>query len=318
MPKGARESFFQNFRRFFLRGLAIVLPTVLTIWVLTRAYAFVDDTIAEPINQGVRNLVVHFTPYPKVEAEELQVFLNSLDAKAKSELLTGVPSAERLAYEKKLDAFRYATTLPEPAGKRLEYLARRDALLKSWRASPYPLDLMGVIIAVVVIYLAGGLLGSFIGWRVYSQGERLVGKVPLIRSVYPSIKQLTDFFVGGRDDKKRFKRVVAVQYQRPGIWSIGLVTGESIPTIDKAQGSMCIPVFMPSSPTMTGVLAYVPEEEILDLPLTIDEALRIIISGGVVMPASTQSKQQVLDLFAGTEPPRLEAQATEPAKKTGT
>jgi uncharacterized membrane protein len=280
MGNGTRESFLQNFRRFFLRGLAIVLPSILTIWVLTAAYVFVDDTIAEPINQGVRNLVLRFTPYPKVNEGERQLFLESMDPKARADLLSG----------------------SDPQG-RLEYLTRKDALLKWWRRSPYPLDLMGVVIAVVVIYLAGGLLGSFIGWQVYSRGERLVTKVPLIRSVYPSIKQLTDFFVGQRDDTKRFKRVVAVQYQRPGIWSIGLVTGESIPTIDKAQGSVCIPVFMPSSPTMTGVLAYVPEEEILDLPLTIEQALRIIISGGVVMPAST--KQQAVDLFAMTGQPAM-------------
>jgi len=294
MPQGNRETFFQNFRRFFLRGLAIVLPSVLTIWVLTSLYVFVDDNIAEPINQGVRNIVLRFTSHPQVNEGDRQLILDSLDAKTRSELLSG----------------------PAPQD-RLEYLARRDALLKWWRRSPYPLDLMGLVIAVVLIYLAGGLLGSFIGRQIYYRGEALVTKVPLIRSVYPSIKQLTDFFVGEKKDRTRgFRRVVAVQYQRPGIWSVGLVTGESIPSIDRAQGSRCIPVFMPSSPTMTGVLAYVPEEEVLDLPLTIDEALRIIISGGVVMPAST--KQAAVDLFAMTAAPALPGPAAvDPPVKEG-
>jgi len=275
---GKRETFHQNFRRFFVRGLAIVMPSVLTIWILTAGYVFVDDKIAEPINQGVRNLVLQLTPYPELSDVDVKLFYNTFDAKSRVDL-PGGPGSEQ-------------------ATKRVHYLARKDALLKWWRSSPYPLDVMGLVIAVVLIYLAGGLLGSLIGNQLYSRGERLLTKVPLIRNVYPSIKQLTDFFFGQRDDAKRFKRVVAVQYQRPGIWSIGLVTGESIPTIDQAQGSVCIPVFMPSSPTMTGVLAYVPSEEILDLPLTIDQALRVIISGGVVMPAAT--KQEAADLFTTT------------------
>lgn len=280
MARGKRETFNQNFRRFFVRGLAIVMPSVLTIWVLTAGYVFVDDKIAEPINQGVRNLMVQLTPYPELTPQEVKLYYDTLDAKARADL-PGGPNSDQ-------------------ARAKVETMARKDALQKWWRRSPFPLDVLGVIIAVIVIYLAGGLLGSFIGHQIYHRGEKLVTKVPLIRSVYPSIKQLTDFFFGQREDAKRFKRVVAVQYQRPGIWSIGLVTGESIPAIDQAQGSVCIPVFMPSSPTMTGVLAYVPEEEILDLPLTIEQALRVIISGGVVMPAST--RQEAVDLFAMSAP----------------
>lgn len=265
-----------------MRGLAIVMPSVLTIWLLTAGYVFVDDKIAEPINQGVRNLILIFTNHPEVTPLQQKAFKDSMEAKARADLPGGPESVQ--------------------AKERVHYLTRKDALLKWWRQSPYPLDVMGVIIAILLIYLAGGLLGSFIGRQLYHRGEKLLTRVPLIRSVYPSIKQLTDFFFGERDATTQFKRVVAVQYQRPGIWSIGLVTGESVPTIDREQGQRCIPVFMPSSPTMTGVLAYVPEEEILDLPLTIEQALRVIISGGVVMPAST--KQDAVDLFAATVPPQ--------------
>lgn len=259
------------------------MPSVLTIWLLTAGYVFVDDKIAEPINQGVRNLILIFTDHPEVTPLQEKAFKDSMDAKARADLPGGPESAQAKA--------------------RVHYLTRKDALLKWWRQSPYPLDVMGVIIAILLIYLAGGLLGSFIGRQLYHRGEKLLTRVPLIRSVYPSIKQLTDFFFGERDESTKFKRVVAVQYQRPGIWSIGLVTGESVPTIDREQGQRCIPVFMPSSPTMTGVLAYVPEQEILDLPLTIEQALRVIISGGVVMPAST--KQDAVDLFAATVPSQV-------------
>lgn len=267
------------------------MPSVLTIWLLTAGYVFVDDKIAEPINQGVRNLILIFTDHPEVTPLQEKAFKDSMEAKARADLPGGPESAQAKA--------------------RVHYLTRKDALLKWWRQSPYPLDVMGVIIAILLIYLAGGLLGSFIGRQLYHRGEKLLTRVPLIRSVYPSIKQLTDFFFGERDESTKFKRVVAVQYQRPGIWSIGLVTGESVPTIDREQGQRCIPVFMPSSPTMTGVLAYVPEQEILDLPLTIEQALRVIISGGVVMPAST--KQDAVDLFAATVPSQVRTLAGESA-----
>ncbi|MEX2213951.1 MAG: DUF502 domain-containing protein [Phycisphaeraceae bacterium] len=261
MPDGRRETFFENFKRFFIRGLAIVMPTILTVWIIIAAYNFLDNTIAEPINQGIRNLVLRFSNYPTASPQEREEYRARLDPRERREL--------------------------DREGKyqsELEYQTRKDKLLYIWRRSLYPLDLIGVVLVIVIVYLAGGILGSFIGNQIYYRGERMLQRLPLVRSVYPAVKQLTDYFFGDKEQKKRFQRVVAVEYPRKGMWSIGLVTGGSWDVVDRMAGKRCVTVYLPSTPMGTGYAVIVPAEEIINLPITIDEALKRILSGGVLGP----------------------------------
>jgi uncharacterized membrane protein len=113
----------------------------------------------------------------------------------------------------------------------------------------------------------------------------LKNSVTCFKQIYPYVKQVTEFFVGDRDEKFQFSRVVAVEYPRKGLWSVGLVTGETLRNIqDKAERD-CMTVFIPSSPTpFTGYVITVPKEETIDLPITIDETFRFCVSGGVIVP----------------------------------
>ncbi len=289
MAAHKRETFWQNFRRFFLRGLAILLPSILTFWLLIAAYNFVDETIAEPINAGVRELVVRFTDYPEVTDKEAKDHVFEIEP---SERKAWISSREKEAREIwKAASEANAKMVEEKAwppnltiDNSLRRMTQRDKLETIWRTSSWPLDLLGLFLAVMLIYLAGGFLGSFIGRRIYVRGERLLNKLPILRSVYPSIKQVTDFLVGEKDEMQ-FSRVVAVEYPRKGIWSLGLVTGETMRTIQDAAGSQCMTVFIPSSPTpFTGYVLTVPRKDTVDLPISIDDALRFTISGGVVVP----------------------------------
>ncbi|MBI1337456.1 MAG: DUF502 domain-containing protein [Phycisphaera sp.] len=257
-----------NFRRFFFRGLAILLPSILTVWVLIAAYNFVQTRIAGPINVGVRELIVYTSPWPKVLESDIQ--------------------SHREVIEKNPD-LRAQWRSAQDSRQWLERDTRRQVLAQKWSDYSYALDLIGLVIAVLAIYIAGAFLGSFIGGRIWARGEELIGRVPLIKQVYPSIKQVTDFIVGGGGDDQeiRFNRVVAVQYPRKGIWSVGLVTGDTMRLIQEAAGQECITVFVPSSPTpFTGYVITVSREDAIDLPVSIEEALRFTISGGVVVPPS--------------------------------
>jgi uncharacterized membrane protein len=179
--------------------------------------------------------------------------------------------------------------LGETARERMRRDLRRADLDKWWSARAFPMDLLGLAVAVVLIYMVGATLGSFFGRRLYRRAEGLVRKVPLIKHVYPSIKQVTDFFFGDGSEEQRlkFSRVVAVQYPRKGLWSVGLMTGDTLQLIQDAAGVPCITVFIPSSPTpFTGYVITVPKCDSIDLPITIDEALRFVISGGVIVPDS--------------------------------
>ncbi len=299
------ESFRQNFRRFFLRGMAIVMPSVLTIWVIIAGYNFLNDTVAEPINQGIRNAVLRVTSYPSANIEEQLQYLNSLDARNRKNLMdrmsfdtviSRLPHDERLREINSMTPEARASWIERwDQGGYLHYQTRKDKLLTLWRQSSYPLDLIGVVVAIVIIYLAGGILGSYVGHKLYQRGESMLARVPFIRSLYPAMKQLTDFFFGPKDKKIHFKRVVAVEYPRKGMWSLALVTGGSFPAIDKAAGKPCLTVYLPSTPMGTGYAIVVPADEIIDLPLSIDEALKRVVSGGVVSPAELEQKPVATD-----------------------
>ena len=255
----------RSFRHFFFRGLAILLPTVLTIWLLIATYSFVRDRIAEPINTGIREGVIRFTPYPTLEA--------------------GPVSAEDLSAED-----RTAWELAGRSDDWLEFHAKRAKLNAQWKAHWVPMDLIGLLLAIALIYVVGRFVGSYVGSRLYRRGEDLIKRTPIIRQVYPSVKQVTDFLVGGEQETLRYKRVVAVEYPRKGLWSVGLATGDSLPGIQNGMASKLMTVFIPSSPTpFTGYVITVPEAEVIDLNLTIDQALKFTISGGVLTPTGDVS-----------------------------
>ena len=115
----------------------------------------------------------------------------------------------------------------------------------------------------------------------------MLHRVPVFRAVYPYVKQVTDFLVGSGEPKTHFSDVVAVEYPRKGLWSVGLVTGDTMATIQDQADQSCITVFVPSSPTpFTGYVITVPKDDTIDLPITIDQALRFTVSGGVIIPPS--------------------------------
>ena len=269
MTKQNRGSAKSGFRKFFFRGLGILLPSVLTIWILFVAYQFVQTRIAGPINEGIKKVVV-LTPLLSVNEQE------------RAEAEAALTSEERVAW-------RNAGGL----GAWLDRHVRKQKLARWWEDYGFALDLIGLVVAVLLIYIVGAALGSIIGKRLYAGGERLISRVPLIKQVYPSVKQVTEFLVGPSDEveKMRFSRVVAVEYPRKGLWSVGLVTGSTMRMIQERAGTPSLTVFIPSSPTpFTGYVITVPKEDTIDLPVTIEEALRFSVSAGVIVPPSQLTK----------------------------
>ena len=264
-------------RKFFIRGLAILLPTVLTIWILVAAYGFVQANIAGPINAMVRESVLYGSewsgrPFPAVDDASVAEF--QADVQKDPALLRSYRSAVRRGEG---EAW-------------LERAARRRELSLAWADYGIVFDLIGLIVAIVGIYAAGVLLGSYIGRRLYQRGEQFIARLPLVRTVYPAVKQVTDFLFGG-EEKLQFNRVVAVEYPRRGIWSVGMVTGDTMRSIQDRAGVECLTVFIPSSPTpFTGYVITVPASETIELPINIEDALKFAVSGGVVIPPN-----QVID-----------------------
>ncbi len=283
----------EDFKRFFFRGLTALLPTILTIAALVWAYHFVDRNIARHLT-NVLISVYAATGDPTFllgDAEE--------DA-----LTHGTPINEwddrgrRLTEEYKiitldiLASDREITPEGQVTGVDLVHQgdwdraqrARRRAL---WQVAfvKWKLHLVGFLLAVVIVYFMGFFLASLAGKATWRLVEGLLRRTPLIRAVYPNIKQVTDFLLADRT--LDFSGVVAVQYPRYGIWSLGLRTGSPMKRIQKNVEDELVTIFIPSSPTpITGYCITVPVKDTIDLDMTIDEALRYTISAGVIKPGA--------------------------------
>ncbi|MDG2031822.1 MAG: DUF502 domain-containing protein [Phycisphaerales bacterium] len=266
MPKSETRTFRSDFRRFFIKGLAVLLPTVLTLWILVKAYEFIDVTIAQPINGGIRFVMAQATPH-------LELFQKNFD-----------PS--EVAIEKELARLKSEEAANVTMASVTKQL-RTNKIMTWWQARWY-MNFIGIIVAILAVYIAGRLLGGFLGRRIQGRLERLLTSIPLIKQIYPYVKQVVDFLIS--DDKPlKFNRVVMVEYPRKGLWSVGLVTGEPMRVVqDHITGveGPGITVFVPSSPTpFTGYTITVAKDSLIEIPISIDEALRFTISGGVLIPS---------------------------------
>jgi uncharacterized membrane protein len=149
---------------------------------------------------------------------------------------------------------------------------------------------IGVIITLVVILITGLVVANFIGKKLVSIWEALVRRIPLVRTVYTGVKQVLDtlFAPGGQS----FRKVLLVEYPRAGLWSIAFQTGDGTPEIEKsvAAGEM-VSIFIPTTPNPTsGFLMLVPRTKVIELQMSVEQALKYVISLGVVQPDDSVKK----------------------------
>ena len=205
-PPAKPKKKVSNLRRFFFRGLAILLPTILTIWIVIAVYQFVDQKVAAPINSGVREAVLLSSDWPQADPKYTKEAGNPN---------LNLPPEETSLYED-IDDNRKQEWLDRRARRKtLEDWWRRYSI-GNWAV----LDLIGLLIAAFLIYSVGVVLGSLLGRKMYRRIEEFIRHLPIIKAVYPYVKQVTDFLFGNPEEQQmRFDRVVAVEYPRRGIWS---------------------------------------------------------------------------------------------------
>jgi uncharacterized membrane protein len=211
----------RHVRTHFVRGLLLVLPAMITIWLLRILFGVVSGNV---------------TPW----------VLRALSA-------GGVP------------------------------------WVNDWHAR-FLVPLIGLVLTLLLIYLIGLVAANLVGQRILSWFEAGVLKIPFVKSIYGGARQLLDAFGSGA--KGTFTRVVLVEYPRAGVFTVGFVTSEArveLPVADRVVRSVM--VFLPTTPNPTsGWLAIIPEEDIIDFDLTIEEGVKLIVSGGIVTPASMSER----------------------------
>jgi uncharacterized membrane protein len=207
-----------HIRRRLVRGLFIVLPLLVTVWLLGLLFTVINENV---------------TPMAEVLLEWL-----------------GLP------------------------------------VLEPGAARSLALPLIGVLLTALSVYLLGLLGGILAARRVGSMAESLILRVPLVKWIYGSARQLLDAFsLGG---ERTFTRVVMIEYPRRDLWTLGFVTTEVEHRL--ADESSVVPVFLPTTPNPTsGWMMLVPTRDLIVLEMTIEEGIKMIVSGGIVGPPNLGS-----------------------------
>ena len=148
---------------------------------------------------------------------------------------------------------------------------------------------LGLLVGVIILL---GMFGrNIIGKKLLHLGESIILKIPLLSRVYIAVKQVSEAFLGY--DKNILNQVCLIEYPRKGVHSIGFITSKTIGEIQYRTQKPVINVFIPTTPNPTsGVLIMVPENEVIPLQMTIEEGLKLVISGGAVVPKFNPMKDQ--------------------------
>jgi uncharacterized membrane protein len=171
-----------------------------------------------------------------------------------------------------------------------------EMLIKDWFGpeANFPVRGVGVLVFLVVTAVVGWLARGLIGRTVMRQAEDLVDRVPVVRSVYSGVKQITETFF--TKTEKSFERTCLVEYPRQGYWSVGMVAtkpkGEIAAKLP--EGSGMIAVFIGLTPMTSGFLVFVPERDVIPLDMKADEAVKLIVSAGLVYPVAKETLTGVL------------------------
>lgn len=158
----------------------------------------------------------------------------------------------------------------------------------------FPVRGVGVLVFLVVTALIGWLARGLIGRSLVRRAENIVDRVPLVRSVYSGVKQITETFFA--KSEKNFERTCLIEFPRQGYWAVGMVAttpkGEIAEKLPNRDGMVA--VFVGLTPLTSGMLIFAPERDIIILDLKADEAVKLIVSAGLVYPASKEQMQAAI------------------------
>jgi uncharacterized membrane protein len=279
------------FRRALVRGLAVVMPPLLTIVLFVWAWKTLDSYVLEPLEGTARYAIFVAIADMRHEPIVREQILNLPPDSSKLGEIDGretyiAADGTRLIRIKKfwipIEIYNWVETSPgsEEPITAAAYYDRYIQLRYLRREVVMPLFLIAFII---LLYVAGKSLAVGMGRMLWNYGESMVNRLPLIRNVYSSVKQVTDFAF--TENEIQCRRIVAIEYPRKGIWSLGFVTGEGIEDIKHVTQEPMVSVLVPTSPMpATGFTVTVPKSATVDLNISMDQAIQFFVSCGVVTP----------------------------------
>lgn len=279
------------FRRAILRGLAVILPPLLTVVVFIWAWTIIDGNILAPCERIAGRAIVW--SIRDVQAQPPQgAGLQPATADAPAKFSVGDQVYVKLDGGRWIPEVVWAKVLDNPGAVPP---ATPDAFYDRYVRTQYLRRELTVPIFLAVfllgLYLTGKFMAAGVGRLIWRVGEGIVHRMPIVRNVYSAVKQITDYLFS--EQEVQFLRVVAVEYPRKGLWTVAFVTGESFREIREAAGEPVLSLLVPTSPMpATGFTCTVAKRDTLDLDITVDQALQYIVSCGVVVPPHQQWSSQ--------------------------
>ena len=154
---------------------------------------------------------------------------------------------------------------------------------------PFDIPGLGLIVAIILLTFIGFITANFLGRQIVSFGESIVDRMPVVRSIYGALKQIFETVLA--QSSRSFREVVLVEYPRRGIWAVGFVTSETKGEVQAIKEDQLVNVFLPTTPNPTsGFLLFVPRGDLTTLHMTVEEGIKMVISGGIVTPADSRPR----------------------------
>jgi len=273
-------------RSALIRGLGVLLPPLLTIVILVWIWQTVKSYVLEPVTAEVGDVITWSIKDVRTElpgalrTEQEGVFVSQGVRYRQLENREFVPQDVYSAALRGLGSAEPPTT---GWGVYRRYV-------ETEYLRPIVVIPVFLVVFVTLMYLLGSLVAAGVGQVVWAYVEDLITHLPMIRKVYGAAKQLTDYML--TEKPLEFKRVVAFEHPARGMWQIGFVASEGFAEIRKLAGEPVLAVLVHVNPIpVSGYVRLVPKSQIMDLDMTVDQAVHYIVSFGVVLPPQQLTKK---------------------------
>jgi len=151
---------------------------------------------------------------------------------------------------------------------------------------------IGILLALLVLLGTGLIAANYFGKRFVEFWESLLERIPLVRNIYSAVKRFAEIILS--DSSQSFSRVLLIEYPRKGLYSLSFQTSQNLGEIQEKIGDDVVCVFVPTTPNPTsGLILMVPEEDVIELDMNVEDALKMVISLGVVVPGENKEKNNL-------------------------
>lgn len=156
---------------------------------------------------------------------------------------------------------------------------------------PFSVPGLGLVVVIIFLTLVGMLTAGFLGKMIIRLSENIMARMPVISGVYSAVKQIFETVLAQKS--QAFREAVLIEYPRRGIWAIGFITGTTQGEVQNLTEEKCVNIFLPTTPNPTsGFLLFVPKEDLIPLSMSVEQAVKMVISGGIVTPDDLRPEDQ--------------------------